>query len=215
MVIDVVDGSELGWIGRKLPRNRKRREKITSEIESTQGLISTLQNAFEVGGSVCMFAHPIVVYGMSNAMSYVVDRIIDRAQGPGMISILRFHGHGASGIMSIAGSYGPDMSRHLSDIGDRRRKRTRRILSDLKPYFAPYGRVELHGCSVAQGGKGARLIRSLSRTLGVPVSAGIGYQYDESDDDAFRFEGAVRTAYPNGTIKRTRWRNLPGGYSGV
>ena len=206
MVIDVVDGSELRWIGGQLPKNRKRRKGIVSEIESVQGLLATLKNA---GG------HPIIVYGMSNALSYVVDQIINRAQSFGTITLLRFHGHGAPGIMSIAGSCGPDMSKHLADIGAKRRRMTRRILSELKPYFSPFGHVEFHGCSVGRGTDGARLLRSLARTLGVPVMAGIGTQYDEDDSDVFRFEGKVRTAYPDGKIKVSSWRAIPGGYSGV
>lgn len=157
---------------------------------------------------------PIIVYGMSNALGHVVDRIKQRAGGYGMITILRFFGHGAPGIMGIAGGSGPDMSRHLADLGGARRRRTVRSRAEHWPYFAPNGRVELHGCNVGQGRAGRRLLQSMAQTLGVPLSAGVRTQLAGGASN-FRFEGPVRTAYPFGRIRKTGWRNLPRGYSGV
>ncbi len=121
MVIDVIDGSDFMFLGR-MPRRRKRRKEVKEEIDSVNSLIATLKAA---GGD------PIIVHGMSNALGYVVDRIIDRARSYGIISLLCFHGHGAPGVMSIAGAYGPDMSAHLADLGRRRRRMGRRILAEL------------------------------------------------------------------------------------
>ena len=213
MVIDVVDGSILRFIGRKLriPREQK---NVQEDIRSTQRLINALEKGAGDDGLSCFPSPPIVVYGMSNAIGFVVDKIKVRAGSYGMIDLLRFHGHGAPGMMGIAGNYGADMSRHLADLGPRRKRLAGRTLAELRAYFSPFGRVELHGCEVGKGKTGGKLIRRLANAFGVPVSAGIRNQYDSDLSDTFTFEGPVRTAYPGGKIKKTSWRNIPGGYSG-
>lgn len=232
MVIDVIDGSDLRFLGSRprlpkrrkkvlavnpdtgrkeeivlgpLPRRPKRRREVKEEIDSVWSLIAELK---EAGGD------PIIVYGMSNALGYVVDRVIERAHSHGMLSLLRFHGHGAPGGMSIAGAYYRDMSAHLADLGPKKRRIARRILADLRPYFSPSGRVELHGCEVGKGRAGLKLLRWMANTLGVPVSAGVSDQWSGAKGD-FTFEGPVRTVYPGGRVIKTSSRAIPGGYCGV
>ncbi len=55
--------------------------------------VETIRN---IGGK------PIVMRGMCGAVEQVVHEIISRAALPGMIELLRFHGHGAPGMMNIA-----------------------------------------------------------------------------------------------------------------
>lgn len=197
MIIDVLDAGDLGRPGKG--------PKVLSEQKELKSWIANVRKA---GGD------PIVVHGMSNAIQYVVDRVIGRAIGYGTISLLRFHGHGAPGIMGIAGGMWQDRSRHLSDLGSRRRLAAGAILRELLPYFAPNGRVELHGCSVGKGPAGRRLLLLLSDAFGVPVSAAVKDQYDSEGPQIYLFEGRVRTAYPDGRIILTRRAELPGGICG-
>lgn len=197
MIIDVLDGGDLGRPGR--------RRKVREEQKELRSWITNVRNA---GGD------PIVVHGMSNAIQYVVDRVIERAGRYGTISVLRFHGHGLPGEMGITGGMFQDQSRHLSDLGKHRRWAAGAILRQLLPYFKPTGRVELHGCSVGQGPEGRRLLLLLADAFGVPVSAGVKDQYDSEGPDIYLFEGPVRTAYPDGRILKTKRDNLPGGVCG-
>lgn len=71
------------------------------------------------------------------------------------------------------------------------------VLARLRGAFAPYGSVELHGCRVGLGNEGRRLLTSLADTLRVPASAALGRQ-SFGLNTALRFEGSVRTAFPNG-----------------
>lgn len=186
MIIDVLDGADLG--------RRSKRKKILKEKEELDDWITSVKKAG---------INPIVVHGMSNALGYVVDRIIERARSHGTITLLRFHGHGAPGLMGVAGGKWTEMSRHLSDFGPYRKRRARRTLGELRPYFAPSAHVELHGCQVAKGPNGRRLIIWLANTLGVPVSASVVSQYDAGGPETFKFEGPVLTAYPGGRIAGT------------
>lgn len=183
MVIDVLDGADLG--------RRSMRKKVVNEKKELTDWITGVKKAG---------IDPIIVYGTSNAIGHVVERIIDRARAHRTITLLRFHGHGAPGEMGIAGGKWTSASQHLSDFGPRRRRLARRTLSELRPYFASSGRVELHGCKVARGRAGRRLIRWLANTLGVPVSASLISQYDTGGPDTFTFEGPVLTAHPGGPI---------------
>lgn len=70
-------------------------------------------------------------------------------------------------------------------------------LARLRPHFAPFGSVQLHGCRVGLGRDGARLLRSLADTLGVPASAGRRRQ-SFGITTTLRFEGSVVTMYPGG-----------------
>jgi hypothetical protein len=197
MIIDVLDGGDLGRPG-KGPKVQEEQKEVRSWIT----------NVRKAGGD------PIVVHGMSNAIQYVVDRVIERAGRYGTISALRFHGHGAPGVMGVAGGMWQDQSRHLSDLGNRRRLAAGAILRELLPYFKPTGRVELHGCSVGQGPDGRRLLLLLSDAFGVPVTAAVKDQYDSEGPEIYLFEGPVRTAYPDGRILKTKRDALPGGVCG-
>lgn len=75
-------------------------------------------------------------------------------------------------------------------------------LARLRPHFAPYGSVQLHGCRVGLGRAGGRLLRSLADTLGVPASAGRGSQ-SFGTMTTLRFEGSVNTVYPGGGSLRS------------
>jgi hypothetical protein len=74
-------------------------------------------------------------------------------------------------------------------------------LGQLRPWFAAFGSVELHGCHAGGGRQGLRLLGALARTLGVPASAGVDSQ-SFGHTGLFRFERDVRVVYPGGLSLR-------------
>jgi len=172
----------------------------------------------------------IATSGMSGGVGQVVDDILERRRALGPIALLRFFGHGAPGLMGVAGGTGTmrgsggetifrdDEGRELEASqrpdshwgrpvrGDHVRDQTtisregwtliQATLARLRGAFAPYGSVQLHGCRVGLGNEGRRLLTSLADTLGVPASAALGRQ-SFGLTTALRFEGSVRTVFPN------------------
>ena len=59
--------------------------------------------------------------------------------------------------------------------------------------FSWDGRVDLHGCNVAQHHCGRQLLRALCDMWQVPVRAGVNTQHSHTND---RFDGPVIEAYP-------------------
>jgi hypothetical protein len=150
--------------------------------------------------------NPIVIYGTSGAVEQVTNDIIQRAARLGTIELLRFHGHGIPGVMSIGcgGVGSPDDHNGLSVWGLRPWSHSQTIstgLLRLKPYFGSRGRVELHGCSTGMGHIGQTLLLRLSSLWGVPVSAGTETQTGGCGQVQFTFEGPVTTARPDGSLQ--------------
>lgn len=156
------------------------------------------QDAHEIIAVKAAGGFPIVIYGMSGAVSQVVQEIISRAIGHRQITLLRFHGHGAPGMMNFGAGTEAHFE-HQSGVSIGNLATVAGQLARLKPYFAPRGRVELHGCNVAQGKQGELLIHGLAALWGVPVSAGIASQYGGGTAQ-FRFEGPIHTAMPDGSM---------------
>jgi hypothetical protein len=142
---------------------------------------------------------PIVYYaGLCGAVGQVVSDIMRRAETQGSIGLLRFHGHGAPGMMNIAAGK-QSMFQHQSGISLSNLSGTKAELCRLKPYFAKNGRVEFHGCNVAEGPDGQSFLLQLAKIFGVPVSAGTQSQYGGGAKQ-FKFEGPVHTAKPDGSM---------------
>jgi hypothetical protein len=150
--------------------------------------------------------NPIVIYGTSGAVEQVTNDIIQRAARLGTIELLRFHGHGIPGVMSIGcGSVGSEDHHHALSAQEvqpwSHRQSVSPALIRLKPYFAPRGRVELHGCSTGMAHIGQTLLLRLSSLWGVPVSAGTETQTGGCGEVQFTFEGPVTTARPDGSLQ--------------
>lgn len=152
----------------------------------------------EVDTIILAGGDPIVFYGMSGAVNQVVSDIIRKAVLPKSIELLRFHGHGAPGMMNIAAGT-QAMFVHQSGISLGNLQSVKAELSRLRPYFAPNGRVEFHGCNVADGKDGQDFLSQLAKIIGVPVSAGTQSQYGGGKNQ-FKFEGSVHTAKPDGSM---------------
>ena len=143
----------------------------------------------------------------ANSINLVIDAIIARAEaggGRGVITLLRFFGHGARGGMGITNSEHDlrTMPQYSNVISRSVIAANPHIFARLRPYFAAKACVELHGCHVARGPEGRQLLRWLSDIWGVPVSAGSHTQSVGSGDVLTQFESTVYTAYPNGRLTR-------------
>lgn len=117
-------------------------------------------------------SNPIVTGAMSGGLRDVMEQIHQRAQGS--IVLLRFFGHGSPGSMDLSGS----SALHVGNVWGQGP-----LLTKLRPYFAKFGSVELHGCQVVGRdvkGKveGTTVLSHLAFMWGVPVTAGINLQYD-------------------------------------
>ena len=113
----------------------------------------------------------IRLWGMSNGVAEMVSQIIRRAPGGG-IHVLRIWSHGwPGGQIVAAGGNGQAAADHRSALWMYNLSAYTTDLIQLSGYFAPGGRIELKGCSVAGGDDGERLIVGLARIIGVPVRA--------------------------------------------
>ena len=139
-------------------------------------------------------ADVVVSYGTSRGTQQLISDLVGK-YGRGSVALLRLHGHGSPGHMVVtAGTtgYGSSMFAGVHFSNPRAVAYYQRLGSIMKPY----GSIELHGCRVAQRETGYQLLVGLANATGVPVSAGLRYQTGGAD--AARFEGPVRTCFPNG-----------------
>jgi hypothetical protein len=154
--------------------------------------------------------NPSIVGSMCNGIGQIVQALIGRMREQGEVALLRFHGHGAPGIMGISDgtgeySYGDsDMSSLTAGVIATIASR----LGMLRPYFGAYSSVELHGCKVARGTAGRQMIQRLANVWSVPVSGGVNTQYS-GGTSTFRFEGPVFTAVPAGLTLKQWSKALP------
>lgn len=133
----------------------------------------------------------VVNAGSSFGLPGAFDRIL-AAHSFGRCVLLRFHGHGAPGFMVVTGG-----GTAGSELYPHRGEGYSRELARLRPLFAPFGSIELHGCRVGSGERGRRSLEILARSANVPVSAAYHTQFGGAASD--RFEGPVRTVFPEST----------------
>jgi hypothetical protein len=154
--------------------------------------------------------NPALVGNMCNGIGQIIQEIISRMREPGEVVLLRFHGHGDSGVMGISDGEGElsnghsDLSALTSDVIDMISTQ----LAMLAPYFGPYSSVELHGCKVAKKPAGREMIQKLANVWGVPVSGGV-YDQKSRGIATFRFEGPVFTAFSKGMTLKQWAARLP------
>lgn len=137
-------------------------------------------------------------YGQCKGVFDNWDDILRRAH-MGQTVLLRFHGHGSPGVMiTSSGVY----SNHGSDLNHLYGASFDAFLARLRPIFSPFGSVEMHGCRVGFGNRGATLLRRMADAIQVPVTAALHSQYG-GGSSTFRFEGPTRTVCPNGMDLKT------------
>jgi len=138
---------------------------------------------------------PIVVYGMSNGVQYIMGQILARARH-GRVALLRFHGHGNRGMQNVTGGeiYGAP---HLAGISNDNFSQIAGTLAGISGIFLPYGSVQMLGCNVGGGSAGRSLMDKLANVWRVPCTAGVNTQYG-GGSRTFRFEGPTVSGFPGG-----------------
>jgi peptidoglycan hydrolase-like protein with peptidoglycan-binding domain len=148
--------------------------------------------------------NPILIGGMSNGVEQAVNDIVS-ASGNNVF-LLRFHGHGISGVAGISDGQGlNDGIDHRSSIERTNITRLLPILRRLAPIFGPYGNIQFMHCSTGRGPEGRRLLQQIADGVGVPVTAALTDQLG-GGINTFKFEGPTFTAFPGGANLRS-WCN--------
>jgi peptidoglycan hydrolase-like protein with peptidoglycan-binding domain len=136
-------------------------------------------------------------FGLSGGAPRVLNEVHARAR-PGEVVLLRFHGHGGPGEMIVSSGR---IAGEGSSFDHRYGANFFNALQALRPIFAPFGSVEMHGCRVGQGRAGRALLSGMADALGVPVTGGINQQLG-GGRTTYRFEGLTQTICPNGMSLR-------------
>jgi hypothetical protein len=147
---------------------------------------------------------PILIGGMCNGVEQAVQQIVGMARNA---FLLRFHGHGAPGIASVAtgqGEVDPNTNER-SDIALKNLEQIRPFIRSMRGIFGPYGCVQFMHCETGRGHSGRQLLHEIALDLGVPVTAAIREQLG-GGLSTFRFEGPTVTAFPGAGSLRT-WSN--------
>jgi hypothetical protein len=138
---------------------------------------------------------PIVVFGMSNGLEFVMRQIAARGRRNNVL-LLRIHGHGNNGLQNVTGGT-INGAPHMASISLQNYAASEPSLNLIRPVLAPLGSVQLLGCDVGGGGPGKQLVARLAQTWGVPVTAGLHTQFG-GGNDTFRFEGPTISSFPRG-----------------
>jgi hypothetical protein len=126
-------------------------------------------------------------------MVEAIERLVSqsRSQFPDGVLIrrLRIFGHGRPGIQVMGGDPSTNSPLRTMQVGRDGRLTNARVLQVLsRGYFAAGAVVELHGCQVAAGSNGRRLLEELHCLWGVIVRGG---QDDQRADEIGNYEGSV------------------------
>lgn len=179
--------------------NRQRGLQVVDSVDATDPDILDHEYIRRAGGTALEY------HGMSNGI-HQATMDIQRIARSGNVVLLRFHGHGGPGEMLVTAGKGryADASNTFETTF---LESMVRFLSRLRPVFARFGSAELHGCRVARGRNGRRLLQGLARAWNVPVTASLHSQY--GNQDTFRFEGRTVTIFPGGGSLKSWARSLP------
>ena len=150
---------------------------------------------------------PVLIGGMCNGVEQMVTDILARAS-IGNVFLLRFHGHGASGIAGISDGQGGTPGEFHSSIEANNLAQISPILRRLKPIFGKYGCVQFMHCQTGRGISGHNLLSGISNTLGVPATAAIRNQLG-GGLTTFEYEGPTRTLLPGGKTLRSWSQGIP------
>ncbi|MCB1985893.1 MAG: peptidoglycan-binding protein [Burkholderiales bacterium] len=151
--------------------------------------------------------NPILIGGMSNGVEQAVSDIVNTAGNN--VFLLRFHGHGASGIAGVSDGHGlNDGIDHRSSIDINNVRTLMPILRRLRPTFGSYGNIQFMHCSTGRGPNGRQLLQQIANGVGVPVTAAVRDQLG-GGVATFKFEGPTYTAVPSGGILRSWCSSRP------
>jgi peptidoglycan hydrolase-like protein with peptidoglycan-binding domain len=164
-------------------------------------------NNLEAKDIVKAGGNPILIGGMSNGVEQAITEILGVAS-PGQVFLLRFHGHGNSGIAGISHGQGGFAGEHYSSIHTSNWAYMQPIISRLRPIFGPYGCIQFMHCSTGSGPNGRQILKNIATATGVPATAAVNTQFG-GGLDTFRFEGATHTEFPGGDTLKSWCGALP------
>jgi hypothetical protein len=140
------------------------------------------------------FPHALRVANLSDLVLQLTGRIGFNHD----LRRLRIIGHGQSGAQGLGDSH------HMRNIFDSSTAISLNwmMMANLADLFSADGRLELHGCNVAQGYAGKMYLARLAQVLHVPVRAGTTVQWGGSRAADLFLWGQWREArpMPNGGI---------------
>ena len=152
--------------------------------------------AMEAGSLSGSGARPLVLGGMCNGIEQAVGMIAARGNN---LFLLRFHGHGVAGVAGVSDGRGESEDRSSFQFD----RATQVAMARLRGCFGPYGCIQFMHCRSGSGAAGARFLRLVADTVGVPAS---GAHRDQEGGDlrtTIRYEGPVRTVCPGGVSLAT------------
>lgn len=152
--------------------------------------------------------NPLLMGGTCNGLEQAIYMI--RSASAGCVFLLRFHGHGNSGLAGVGFGHGEEGFQR-NTFNNAAVKHVRETIAKLRGAFGPYGCVQFMHCNVAQGREGRSFLANMADILQVPVSAGIHTQYGGGyrGYDSFRFTGPTHTALPGGKTLKSWCSGLP------
>jgi hypothetical protein len=186
-------------------------------------------------GGVCQSHKQIWIRNQPNAVSYVVERLVSIVGHKGKISLLRFHGHGLSGIQWLWGDslykvftaqqLGKDVAKAEAQLIKEMRSPANRKgisywnissisgeLGRIRKLLLPGAEVWLMGCEVAAGNEGRQLLQRLSLILDVPVTAATPLQLATLNPQLLSFNYTHETVL-GGEVITARPTLRPAGWS--
>jgi len=149
---------------------------------------------------------PHMIGGASNGLEQLIGDVV-RSTRPGSVFLLRFHGHGSSGLAGISFGSG-SQGFHRNTITARGGEQMRAIIARLAPIFGAYGCIQFMHCSTGHGQDGRDMLSLVADATGVPASAVVRTQYG-GGLSTFRFEGPVVNVFPSGSTMQAWTRSLP------
>ncbi|PZW50358.1 putative peptidoglycan binding protein [Humitalea rosea] len=155
--------------------------------------------------------NPIIMYGMSNAVAAAMDEVVARAGAGGMTAMVRFYSHGGPGMQNVASGHDGGNMGHLSGVSVQHFPAMRAQFERLNDILAPFGCVDMMGCSVGDGAQGDALLNGISDAANRPAEAGIQVQYSQDEGHkVFNFEGPVKASYPGRRSRQAWGRHVQG-----
>jgi hypothetical protein len=150
---------------------------------------------------------PLMMGGACNGVEQAIGMILQRA-GAGSVFLLRFHGHGAPGVAGVSFGQGGEGFGERADIDFANFGELRPQLQRLRSIFGPYGNIQFMHCSTGRGPNGRRLLRLISQTVGVPVTAAVFDQLG-GGFTTFQYEGPTNTEFSGGESLRGWCQSRP------
>src|SRR4051794_20685298 len=113
-------------------------------------------------------AEAIIMYGMSNAVAQAISEVINRAGASGVLAMVRFYSHGGPGAQGVGMGTDGGMLQHMSGVSSQHFPAMRAEFQRLNDVLAPFGCVDMMGCSVGSGTPGRTLLHNVADAVGRP-----------------------------------------------